>query len=167
MQMSGVHWELLKTGRLSVASEILATGWNRCGRLRWLLPLFVLLPLGCGTSGPDRAAVQGTVTVAGKTLESGWLAFIPTDGNTGPTAGGTIENGEYSIPARLGPVTGLNRIQISGTRKTGRKIPNPAYPSVLINEVIEVVPTRYQADSTLQREVKPGLNIFDFELDSR
>ncbi len=80
-------------------------------------------------------------------------------------AGGPIRDGRYSISAGQGPVVGLNRIEIHAQRKTGKNIPAAlADPGEMMDETGEAIPDRYNTKSTLQREVKPGRNVFDFEL---
>ena len=121
---------------------------------------------GCGSTGPERASVQGEVTLGGKPLEKGSILFRPTEGTTGPTAGGTIENGKYSIPKNSGPMVGTNRIEINAFHATGRKVPkvigNPQ--AGLMDEVIEIVPKQYNVDSTLVREITRNSNTLDFQL---
>ena len=133
----------------------------------WMSPFCLLLALavaGCGGSdGPQRAAVHGKVTVAGEPVEGGSITFIPVDGNSGPTAGATIDPGEYSIPAENGPVTGTNRVDIYGTRKTGRKVPSEMNPNVIVDEFVEMVPAKYRANSPLKVEVNSGELDFDLE----
>ena len=66
---------------------------------QWLLlPLFDV-PLGCDKSDPSRASIHGTVSVGGKPIEQSQIVFKPTGGNSGPSAGATIENGAYAIAA--------------------------------------------------------------------
>tara|TARA_B100000029_G_scaffold357832_1_gene350625 strand:+ start:22 stop:192 length:171 start_codon:yes stop_codon:yes gene_type:complete len=55
----------------------------------------------------------------------GTISFTPTDGNQGPSAGENIDNGEYEIPKKLGPVLGMNLVTITGTEDTSQ---TPAPP---------------------------------------
>jgi hypothetical protein len=122
--------------------------------------------MGCGGGGPRRAAVDGQVSIDQVALENGTISFSPTDGNSGPTAGGSIRNGSYSIDDEKGPAVGWNLITISGARKTGKRIPEPLH-GALVDEVVSVVPEQYNNRSTLKRELKPGRNVLDFELSSK
>lgn len=121
---------------------------------------------GCGSGGPQRAAVQGEVTLGGRPLEKGSILFRPTEDTKGPTAGGRIENGRYEISRKDGPLVGMNRIEINAFQPTGRQVPkvigNPE--AGLMDEVIEVIPKKYNVDSTLVREVNTDSNILDFHL---
>ena len=67
-----------------------------------LLMLLTTAVAGCGSGDRQRVAVHGKVTVAGQPVEAGSIAFVPMDGNTGLTAGATIENGKYSHSGRKG-----------------------------------------------------------------
>jgi hypothetical protein len=141
------------------------TGWlpRGWGLLCWLALFWCAVTTGCGGGhASTRVAVHGRITVAGKPIEEGSITFFPIDGNHGPTAGGVIKNGEYSIPARSGPVPGMNRVKIDGLHMTGRKVPAEGRPEVLVDEAVHVVPVRYQT-GILRRDVKPGELNFELE----
>jgi hypothetical protein len=123
--------------------------------------------MGCGDGGLRRAAVDGQVSIDHVALENGTISFSPTDGNNGPTAGGSIKNGSYSIHAGKGPAVGWNLVTISGARKTGKRIPDTMRGGVLVDEVVSVVPEQYNSRSTLKRELKPGKNVLDFDLSAK
>jgi hypothetical protein len=132
----------------------------------WLiLAIAFTLCFGCGTS--DRASVDGVVTVGGAKLESGTITFIPTNGNKGPSAGGTIENGKYRIESDKGPMVGENKVAILGRKKTGRKVPVPGTENLMMDEMVEVVPPRYHSGDALKSTIKPGKNTLDFQLDAK
>jgi hypothetical protein len=135
-------------------------------RMVWLPMLSVAVALGCDGSS-HTAAVDGSVTVGGVPVESGSITFVPIEGTSGHSAGGAIESGRYSISAADGPMIGVNSVAINGRRKTGRKIPVPGTENVMMDETEEVVPPRYQTGKELKREIRPGKNTFDFDLDAQ
>ena len=92
--------------------------------------------------------------------------FEPTAGNSGPMSGATIQNGAYHVPAKKGPAVGANLIEIRAKRKTGRKVPARPPMTGEEDEIVEVIPPKYNEASTLRREVTPGENVIDFNLDS-
>lgn len=139
----------------------------RCAALTRIgLVAAMLLPWsGCGSSTADlRASIEGTVTLDGKPLEMGRIKFVPIDGTPGPVAGGQIKNGTYKIDAAKGPAIGRNRVEINSTIKTGRQI--TGMTGEMVDEVTEGIPQQYNADSTLESEIRKGVNQLDFELSS-
>ena len=136
---------------------------------RIVLAALLLCSFGCGRSnGLDRAAVAGKVTLDDTPLAAGSITFCPTGDTKGPAAGGTIEDGQYSIAVAKGPVVGRNRVEIHATRKTGRKVQAPMSDrGVLTDEIVEAVPARYNSQSTLEMNVKAGDNALDFTLTTR
>jgi len=130
--------------------------------------LAIALCLGCGNGdGLNRASVEGKVSLDGTPVEEGTISFAPTAGTKGPTAGGTIENGRYSISAAKGPVVGRYRVELHAPRKTGKKIQAPMAPAgTMTDEVGDAMPPQYNMTSTLEKEVKAGRNQIDFDLKS-
>ena len=71
----------------------------------WRCVWIVLLLIGCGQRG-DRQRLEGTVTLDGAPLAEGQITFVPQPGTKGPTAGGQIAEGYFSIPNEGGTFTG-------------------------------------------------------------
>ena len=143
-------------------------GSRKCLGLWLLLPLLAV-PLSCSKSDPSRASIHGMVSVGGKPIEQGRIVFKPTRGNSGPSAGATIENGSYTIAAERGPKIGANQVQISGLEKTGKKIQSPAFPGgPKIDQLREIVPERYRGEeSVLEYVVVPGDQEKNFDLEAK
>ena len=133
---------------------------------RWLALLACCALLGCSRvdKGPERGAVRGRVTVDGQPVEQGSIRFTPVQGTKGAVSGAAIENGEYSVSKAMGPVVGTNLVQITGSRKTGKKITDRL--GIMVDERVPMVPEHYNSQSTLIRQVEPGKQVFDFELSS-
>jgi hypothetical protein len=133
-----------------------------------LSPAMLLLALGCGGGVKDRGAITGTVKLDGKPVEKGSILFTPIEGASGTVAGGEIENGRYQLSEANGPAIGSNRVEIRAMRKTGKMIPKPfSPPGTMIAEQIEVIPPRFNSESTLMVDVKAGDNAADFEVSSQ
>lgn len=130
------------------------------------LVIFVLVASGCG--GPSRPSVDGHVTLDGQPLEQGSISFIPTGTTQGPLTGSIIADGEYHIDSASGPVVGQYKVEIRASMPTGKQVPlpPPAPPGAMIDEVAEVIPSRYNTESTLTAEVKEKKNKLDFHLKS-
>jgi hypothetical protein len=126
--------------------------------------LLVLVLAGCARNGPERGSVSGSVYLDGQPLESGSINFYPQV--PGPTAGSAIEKGEFAIDVDRGPVVGINRVEIRGNRKSGRKVPHPMSPGTMIDELVEAVPAEFNSASTLTWEIKAGHNERTFEVTS-
>lgn len=130
--------------------------------------ILIGLCLGCGRGNTgNRVAVEGKVTLDGTAVEDGAINFVPTAGTKGPSAGGRIQQGQYSLSAADGPVVGNHRVEIRVPRPTGKKIPNPYKAGEMVEEIKDAVPERYNTGSALQRELKAGKNVIDFELTTR
>jgi hypothetical protein len=131
----------------------------------WRCVGFVLLLIGCGQQG-DRQRLEGTVTLDGAPLAEGQITFLPQSGTKGPTAGGQIAEGYFSIPHEGGTFTGAFLVKITATRKTGKQVMNYAL-NEMIDEIEQFLPLRYNRQSELTREVTAsGPNQFEFALKS-
>ena len=130
--------------------------------------VLLILAVACGCGSKSRwqhAAVEGKVTLDGVPIERGAINFIPTGQTQGVATGAAIENGQYHIAAADGPVVGMNRVEISAPRKTGRKVQAAmSDPGKTMDETVEAVPAKYNRTSTLEREIKPEKNVLDFDL---
>ena len=126
--------------------------------------LMLLLNSIVGCSAPDRSGVSGNVTLDGTPLETGEIMFVPTEGTKGPTAGGSIRGGIYEVPYAKGAAVGRNRVIINSQAKTGRVIKSL---EDLHPEYAEIIPAKYNEQSELVYELKPGKNEINIELHGR
>jgi hypothetical protein len=137
-------------------------------RLLILFPLVLLLLSGCGRGPANRGAIGGAVKLDGKLLEQGSILFTPIEGTHGSVAGGKIENGRYEFSAKLGPAIGRNRVEIRAMRKTGKMVPKAfGRPGEMVPEQVEAIPPRFNSESKLTVDIKPGDNTADFDVSSR
>ena len=105
----------------------------------------------------------GTVRLDNETLTTGSIAWIPIEGTPGPGGGAVISSeGKYEINRGLRP--GKYRVEIRSTRTLARKVLNPTIPADLVDEEVSVIPEQYNTKSSLIREVRPGSNVVDFDL---
>ncbi len=148
--------------------------FHRASRARVFLSLILaagvglaaLLSAGCGSDPGNRHQVSGEVSVDKVPLDSGSITFLPEQ--DGPAATGEIVNGRFQIGREGGPGAGSYKVVILSSRATGKQVPSRDDPSVLIDEVINTIPTRYNVQTTLRAIVKAdGENSFPFALDSR
>jgi hypothetical protein len=128
-----------------------------------IFALLLLLGTGCG-DGLRRASVKGQVLVDKAPLAEGSISFFPADGNQGPSTGGIIKNGQYSIPAAEGAIVGKNRVEIRGFRTTGKKVMDAFEKEKTIEERVPALAPEYNSTSELIRDVVEGANTIDFDL---
>ena len=118
---------------------------------------------GCG--GPAAPSLKGKVTFDGVPVASGNIVFLPEQ-SEGRKAAAAIEDGNYVVPAEEGLLPGKYRVEVSWHKPTGRKIPS-ADPGIMMDETKEVIPARYNSDSTLTADLAPGEASKDFALTSK
>ncbi|MGI6414919.1 MAG: carboxypeptidase regulatory-like domain-containing protein [Thermoguttaceae bacterium] len=110
--------------------------------------------VGCGRSDlPELGRVQGTVTLDGKPLPNAAVGFYPLSG--GRQALAIIdEEGKYEltfVDGVNGAKTGVNEVTVFWPDGT-----EPTAP----------IPAKYNKDSELKFDVKPGKNTFDIKMES-
>jgi len=121
---------------------------------------------GCGGGGdPSRLAINGEVTLDGQPLKTGAITFLPC--KLGPTAAGAINAGSFSVDRGKGLSPGNYTVEIHSIQPTGQQVKSPDEPGMQIEETRNLIPGRYNAQTTLKAEVKQGTdNHFRFELTS-
>ena len=122
---------------------------------------FALLFTAAGCSSDGRIAVTGAVTLDGKPLDNGEIAFRPAPGNTGCGSGGQIERGEFRLAVNHGLYPGKYFVTVQTFKPTGRM--------VMIHEksVPEHAAVKFNEDGSLEANVTAGAeNHFDFQLTS-
>lgn len=128
------------------------------------LSIGLLLCIFAGCGDRKEVKIQGAVTFNGAPVEDGNIVFYPEPGTESRKASAAIVHGVFEIPADLAPSPGKFKIEISGMKKTGRKIPS-ADPGIEIDERVEMIPEKYNRASTLVREIASGENQLEFKLD--
>lgn len=128
-----------------------------------LLAVFVMAGVtGCGSSGggPKEYPVTGTVKFDGTPVETGQILFRATERDKRGYSG-SITNGAYDLKAEAGKMT----VQITASRIIPGKFDesNPGEKSP-VGEMY--IPARYNTQTELTAEVKPGKNSIDFDLKS-
>jgi len=122
--------------------------------LAFFLSAMVPAIVGCGRSDlPELGRVQGTVTLDGKPLSGAAVGFYPLSG--GRQALSIIdEDGKYEltfVDGVDGAQTGANEVTVFW--------PDDTVPTAPI-------PAKYNQNSELTFDVKPGKNTFDIQMES-
>ena len=138
------------------------------------LSALLLSQPGCSGSGdqPELGQVSGTVTLDGKPLSGVAVVFQPESGR--PARATTNAEGKYElkyIRETLGTKVGHNRVEIApneegeddGEPEGDADGPQARRP---VNSGKPSIPARYNTQSQLEADVKPGKNTFDFKLES-
>jgi hypothetical protein len=133
-------------------------------RAGWAACLLAALAVTAGCGGDAATGeVTGTVTVDGQTPPPGSsISFVPTDGKS-PTAGCLIEDGRYA--ARV-PV-GTAKVEIRVPRVIGKPRAAQDGPGAEGELVEESLPEKYNAQTELTLDVKPGTNEKNWDLKTR
>jgi hypothetical protein len=128
------------------------------------LCVLVLVLFSAGCSRKDVALVEGVVTYNGDPIESGLIVFQP---NQGRTAGAPIVNGKYSLEVLPGAMPGENKVKVTWLKKTGEKYtpPPPSPPGIVVEVEEQVIPPKYNTETTLVTSLKPGRNVYDLALE--
>lgn len=128
------------------------------------LVCFILAIVATGCSrGPAMAKISGEVTVDGQPLKDGRILFTPEDG-LGQTGGSTITDGKFQVevpPAKM--KVQINASQVIGKQAAYEGVPN----SPMMDIVKEIIPKRYNDQTELREEVKPGAQSVKYELRSK
>lgn len=119
-----------------------------------------IVTTGCdgGKGKPPTHTVSGKVTLDGKPMPEGIIFFEanPPDGQA--PANAPISNGEYSAEVPAGSkLVRISHEKMVKSPMGGDEVEIPT----------QMVPPRYNSQSTLTREVTEGANSFDFEIQSR
>ena len=151
---------------------------SRAFALPLVLPcLAAALIAGCGKEpgyvGAPRAEVTGKVTLDGKPVATGSIMLVNTAGGTGTegdvnNASGGIENGVYKIEEANGPTAGTYRVEIYAYELP----PEIASRTDLGDDergrhTKQVIPRKYNQNSSLSLQVTPPKVEKDFELTSK
>jgi hypothetical protein len=125
----------------------------------WLKAAVLAVLVVAGCEKPKTGVVTGVVTVDGAPAKSGSIAFFPADPKSS-TAGAEIVDGQYTAKVAFGSA----KVEIRVPRVVGQKklynTPNSPVQPV----VVEVLPAKYNDQSELTTDVKPGNNQQDYHL---
>jgi hypothetical protein len=140
------------------------TPFSRTRLLLLCLGGLVLAPAGgCGPKLPPLGTVHGVVTLDGKPVPNADVCFIAADGAASFAC--TDAEGRYRLSYPLtkgkgaGALIGTHRVVINTIRPNDGSLPATAVAPIPI-------PVRYNSQTTLTAEVKPGDNEINFALKS-
>jgi len=134
-----------------------------------MFAIALCLQSGCGYSSSDidLGKVTGTVTLDGEPLANALLTFVPDSGRS--SVGTTDSAGFYRLKYTgdsEGAVLGEHKVIIESLAAVDGGFSDPSVERSNA-KAVERIPRKYNAQSSLRREVTAGSNTIDFELDSR
>lgn len=145
----------------------------------WVAAFVLAFAAGCGSRGPRLARVQGKVTMDGEPLANVIVTFTPEGGGIA-SSGITNEKGEYELacPQGKGAVVGRHKVSVRSqppkqtTAAAQVSSDDPSYQyggqdSATAPKFVEKVPPRYNTNTELVMEVKPGTNVINLPLTSK
>jgi hypothetical protein len=103
---------------------------------------------------PKRGKIDGTVTLNGKPVASGWIRFMAIDPN-GTNVAAPVKDGAFDVSAEQGPTKGKYRVEFSVPSATKRRVPDDDNPGKFIEEAPETLPRRYTVESTITTDYDP------------
>ena len=131
---------------------------------RVCLSLLVVVPLGLlGCSdGPSKGTVTGTVTLDGQPLKEGVVNFEAIDGKSGGSSA-TIKDGAFtaSVP------TAEMKVMFSASKVLGKKKMYDTPDSPTVDDTVELIPDRFNVNTTFKLTVKSGTQSEKYELLSK
>ena len=124
------------------------------------------LASACSSGGPVNYPVAGEVILDGKPVgnkDDAVIRFETTD-NKGNTSESFVVEGKYLVKL----TEGNYKVSLTWSKKTGKilktKIAGPGQES---EEVIQMIPVKYGAQSTLKRDISAKNLRHDFDLKSK
>ncbi|MCG6157522.1 hypothetical protein [Rubinisphaera margarita] len=138
--------------------------------LKSVIVFAALVLCGCGGSGdqPELGLVSGTVRFEGTPLPGAVVTFMPEAGR--PASGVTDMRGVYELTyirdtkgCKIGPA----RVSIAANAEGGDEMELEGDDVDQSQHTINAdgIPARYNDETELTADVKPGENTFDFDLE--
>jgi hypothetical protein len=136
------------------------------GRCLLIMAIVSVLFAGCGHRS-GRQGIEGTVTLDGKPLETGQIAFRPQQGTASPSGGADVRGGRFSIAPERGLLPGKFRVEITASRPGQEKV-RDHFTGKLVTVEEQYLSARYNQQSQLEATVEAsGPSRFEFVLTSK
>jgi hypothetical protein len=123
-----------------------------CATLGWVL-------VGC-QRGPEVGTVKGTITIDGRPVDGGIVRFVPADGNSQP-ADCVITGGAYTVTMPVGE----KNVEIFWAKSASDAPIDTASQGT--EKIVQMIPAKYNTQTTLTHVIAKGDEQKDFELSSK
>lgn len=122
--------------------------------------LGALLTLGCNR-GPAVGTLKGSITIDGQPVDGGIVRFVPVNGESQP-ADSRVDAGTYSVTMPVGE----KKIEVFWAKSlTGAKAVDTA--SQGSEQIVQMIPAKYNTQTTLTHTIEKGEHVQDFVLTSK
>jgi hypothetical protein len=128
-------------------------------RVAFTLGLLVLAAVAGCSGDASQGTVNGEVTFDDQPVKEGSIRFSPMDGKSA-TAGAKIVDGKFTAKVPVGK----HKVEINAPKPTGRKV---RAGDEMVDELTELLPAKYNLQSNLTADVKPGTQPLKFDLKSK
>lgn len=119
-----------------------------------LLLTIALVCTGCSDGKPPKYKLSGTVTFDGKPVPEGSIMFLASDLHGQPETA-QIVDGKYALEV----TAGQKKVVVEASKFVG-----PEDKMMGVRPRDQYLPTKYNVDSALTREVKPQDDVYDLAL---
>jgi hypothetical protein len=115
--------------------------------------------VGCNR-GPVLGTVKGTITIDGQPVDGGIVRFVPAAGESQP-ADSRVTAGAYSVTMPIGE----KKVEIFWAKSTsGQPIDTASQGN---EQLVQMIPPKYNAQTTLTYNIVAGEQVKDFSLTSK
>ena len=138
------------------------TARTRRSILPALTAFALLAAAGCGSG---HVPLTGEVSYDGQPIDEGTITFVsPTEDDAAGKPSARIEGGKYKFDKDTGPAPGKYKVQITWLKKSGQKVSTG--DGEVRDDKVNVLPAKFNTQTTLKAEVKSGSPKMDFPLKS-
>ena len=123
--------------------------------------ILTLLALGCSGGGGE-GVVTGEVFLNKAPLEKGLVRFIPTDPKL-HAADAEVKDGKFELRAKAGEY----KVEISAPKVVNKKKMYETSDSKEVEQIAELLPPRFNTQSTLKMSVQAGKQEKRFDVESK
>ena len=129
--------------------------------MRLFLVIAVCLAFAGCNQGPPTGTIKGTVKLEGEPVDGGIIRFVPADGNSQP-ADSPLVSGAYSVTMPLGE----KKVEVfwAKDRSGTTEVDTASQGS---EQLIQMIPAKYNNQTTLTHTVVEGEQVRDFDLTSK
>jgi hypothetical protein len=119
--------------------------------------------IGCAKD--DGCRVSGRVTLDDAPLESGLIMYLPEKSDPSlRTVTAVIENGGFTVEPSGKLLIGKYRVAFTSEQPTGKKIEADLGTGVMTDEYVQIIPRKYNAETTLEVEITGDRDDLEFHL---